>query len=179
MRSNEVTVMTNKQRLAIMRTGVFAGAAGGLAEIAWVSLYAAMSGADPAILARGVTTAAGLSALFPTSLVAIGIEVHMVLAVMLGVALAFGSQALATKRDLTNPYPLMLGTLTGIWAVNFFVLLPLVSPGFVHLVPYVISLTSKLLFGMAVAEVIRNDETLAARPKSLLHAQISFRRKTY
>jgi len=36
--------MTNARRLATIRTGVFAGAAGGLAEIAWVSLYTGVTG---------------------------------------------------------------------------------------------------------------------------------------
>ena len=31
--------MINTRRLAIIRTGILAGAAGGLAEIAWVTLY--------------------------------------------------------------------------------------------------------------------------------------------
>ena len=47
--------------------GVLAGVAGGLAEIIWVSLYAAVSGGDAAILARGVTTAAGVTALLPAA----------------------------------------------------------------------------------------------------------------
>jgi hypothetical protein len=42
-----------------------------------------------------------------------------------------------------------------VWGFNFFVLLPLISPDFVHLVPYPVSLASKLLFGLAAAEVLR------------------------
>jgi hypothetical protein len=38
--------MTNTRRLAIIRTGVFAGAAGGLAEIAWVSLRHTVEGVN-------------------------------------------------------------------------------------------------------------------------------------
>ena len=57
--------MTEVTQFSIMRTGAFAGIAGGLAEIAWVTLYAGMTGTDPAVLARGVTTAAGISALLP------------------------------------------------------------------------------------------------------------------
>ncbi|MFY9692652.1 MAG: hypothetical protein WA776_06770 [Xanthobacteraceae bacterium] len=171
--------MINARRLAIIRTGVFAGAAGGLAEIAWVTLYAGVIGADPAVLARGVTTAAGVTALLPASPVALGIGVHMALAVMLGVVLSLGWQALsANRRSLANPYPFMLAALAGVWAVNFFVVLPLISPDFVHLVPYAVSLTSKLLFGVATAEVVRNDATFAA-PESLLYAQISRGRRTY
>jgi len=171
--------LTNTRRLDIIRTGVFAGAAGGLAEIAWVSLYAAVTGADPAVLARGVTTAAGVSALLPASPVALGIGVHMALAVMLGVVLTLGWRSLSANRGLANPYPFMLAALAGIWAVNFFVVLPLVSPTFVHLVPYAVGLTSKLLFGMATAEIVRDEAMFAARPESLLRAQVSLDRKTY
>ena len=162
--------MTATRRLAIIRTGVFAGAAGGLAEIAWVSLYAGVTGADPAVLARGVTTAAGVSALLPASPVALGIEVHMALAVMLGVVLSLGWQALSARRS-GNPYPFMLAALAGVWAINFFVVLPVVSPAFVHIVPYAVSLTSKLLFGVAAAEIVRNEAMFAAR--AAVRAKIS------
>ena len=164
--------MTNARRLAIVRTGVIAGAAGGLAEIAWVSLYAGVTGADPAVLARGVTTAAGVTALLPASPVVLGIEMHMALAVMLGVVLSLGWQALSANRP-GNPYPFMLAALAGVWAVNFFLVLPIVSPAFVHIVPYAVSLTSKLLFGVAAAEIVRHEAKVVARAESLLCPQIS------
>lgn len=157
--------MSNANRLATIRSGVIAGAAGGLAEIAWVTLYAAMTGTDPALLARGVTTAAGISTLLPlASPVALGIGVHMVLAVTLGVILVFVWQALSANRpQQTNPYPLMLAALSGVWTLNFFVVLPIASPAFIHIVPYAVSLTSKLLFGAAAAEIVRGDAMLTAR----------------
>jgi len=177
VRSNEEIVMTNARRLAIIRTGVFAGAAGGLAEIAWVTLYAGVTGLDPAVLARGVTTAAGVTALLPAAPVALGVSVHMALAVMLGVVLALGWQALSANRP-GNPYPFMLAALAGVWAVNFFVVLPLVSPAFMHIVPYAVSLTSKLLFGVAAAAIVRHEAKSAARPARLLPAKISADVKT-
>ena len=77
--------MANPQRREIICTGIIVGAAGGLTEIAWVTSYAVATGANPADLARGVTTAAGASALLPTSPVLLGIGVHMMLALALGV----------------------------------------------------------------------------------------------
>lgn len=147
---------TTTGRLEVLQQGVIAGAAGGLAEIAWVTLYAGVAGGDPAVLARGVTTAAGVSALLPGSPVALGIAVHMTLAVTLGIALAFAWQTLHTHRiAATGPYPFMLAALAGVWAINFFVVLPIVSPAFVHMVPYAVSLTSKLLFGLAAAAAMQ------------------------
>ena len=57
----------------IIKRGLLAGAAGGLAEIVWVSLYATMTGGNAATLARGVTTAAGVTALLPATPVSVGI----------------------------------------------------------------------------------------------------------
>ncbi len=148
--------MQSIRDLETFHRGMLAGAAGGLAEIAWVMLYAGATGASAAALARGVTTAARMSALLPASSAALGVAVHMTLAMMLGTALAFIWTALrGRRRSPANPYPFTLTVLAGVWAINFFVVLPILSPSFVHAVPYAVSLTSKLLFGLAAAEVIR------------------------
>lgn len=56
----------------------------------------------------------------------------------------------------------MLLALTIVWGINFFVVLPLLSPyfvdlnrSFVELIPYPASLTSKLMFGLTAAVVLR------------------------
>ncbi len=147
--------MPNEPQVSSIETvssGIIAGAAGGLAEIAWVTLYAGATGGNAAALARGVTSAAGVSALLPQSPAALGVAVHMMLAVALGITLACAWRALrAHNMALGGPYPFMLAALAGVWAANFFVILPIVSPAFVHMVPYAVSLTSKLLFGLAAA----------------------------
>jgi hypothetical protein len=160
-----------KTLLETTRHGVVAGVAGGLAEIAWVTLYAGATGADPATLARGVTTAAGVSALFPAAPVVLGVTVHMLLAATLGIALSFGWRALSSYRaDIASRLPFVLAALVGVWAVNFFVLLPGISPAFIHLVPYPVSLVSKILFGLAAAAAFRRQDASAlkaqARPVS-------------
>lgn len=156
---------TTTKQLEILQKGAIAGLAGGLAEIAWVSAYSAYAGGDPAILARGVTTAAGVSALLPASPVVLGIAVHMVLASALGIVLGRVWQHVRSSCfGAAGPYPFMLAALAGVWATNFFVVLPIVSPGFVHMVPYGISLTSKLLFGFAAAAATQVQTALEAVP---------------
>ena len=49
----------------------------------------------------------------------------------------------------------VVGLLIGIWATNFFLVLPAINPAFVALVPYTTSLISKVLFGAAAALVLR------------------------
>jgi hypothetical protein len=48
----------------------------------------------------------------------------------------------------------MIATLAMVWAVNFLVILPILSPGFVGLVPYEASFLSKILFGVSAAAVL-------------------------
>ncbi len=139
--------------LDTIRLGAIAGAAGGLAEIAFVSLYAATTGANPAVIARGVTTAAGASSLFPAEAVTLGVGVHMAIAVALGIALAFVWRAMPTAR--ANPLSFAIIALAGVWAINFFVVLPIVSPAFISLLPYSVSLISKLFFGLAAGGALR------------------------
>jgi hypothetical protein len=122
-----------------IKYGILAGVAGGLAEVAWVSLYAAVTGGNAAALARGVTTA-----------------------VMLGIALAFLWQALARTHGTGSLYAVALASLAGVWALNFFVVLPAISTAFVLLVPYSVSLLSKLLFGLAAAETLRRCAMIEA-----------------
>jgi len=105
-------------------------------------------------LVFGGCGAAVLSAAFPS----MGIG-------LLGVALAFAWRALRDHRPtLTNPYPFMVAALAGVWTINFFVVLPIVSPGFIHMVPYTVSLTSKLLFGLAMAGTMRWQAALNVAP---------------
>jgi len=148
--------MKSESEITTVGQGFVAGAAGGLAEIAWVTLYAGITGGDPAILARGVTSAAGVSALLPSSPVILGIILHMSLAVIVGLLLAFAWREFCEQwPSLKNPYPFALGALAVIWVLNFFVVLPIVSPAFVLLVPYPVSLASKLLFGVAAGATLQ------------------------
>jgi hypothetical protein len=153
----------SSNRADIVRFGVIAGAAGGLAEMLWVSLYASVSGIDAAVVAHGVTTAVGAQALIPGAPAAVGIAVHMLLALALGIVLASVWQVLPASLRKAH---LALGAaaLTAVWALNFFVVLPIVSPDFVHVVPYSVSLVSKLLFGLAAAHVLRRATEPVACP---------------
>jgi hypothetical protein len=161
------TLMSATQRMAfatMLRNGMIAGAAGGLAEVAWVSLYATLTGANAASVAHGVTTAVGATALLSDNAVMLGIGIHMTIALALGISLAAAWQAVSNvSATCRPPYGFVLAVLVGVWAMNFFVVLPVVSPDFIHLVPYAVSFVSKLLFGIAAAEVLRRTATQTGR----------------
>jgi hypothetical protein len=151
----------------VIRCGLLAGAAGGLAEVIWVCLYAVATGGNAAVIARGVTTAAGLNAVLPASPVTAGIFVHMALAVLGGIALTvFWRSVAGYRRGAVGLYAVSIAALAAVWAMNFFIVLPAVSADFTTLMPYWVSLTSKLLFGLSAAETLRRCAlpAMAAQP---------------
>ena len=146
------------------RTVLLAGLAGGSAEILWVAAYAGMTPASGFNVARGVTETvfpgAGELALAAMA----GIAIHMLLSIALAWLLAkpllqyavghFGPKALL---------PAALTALAGIWAVNFLLVLPVLNPAFVALMPMPVTLASKLLFGAAMAFVLKREARQAVR----------------
>jgi hypothetical protein len=136
----------------VLSTGLLIGLAGGLAEIVVVWLYSALTGGDAAVVARHVASAVGLDG---ASAVA-GVGVHMGLAMALGIALSAGWQILGGRRAHSGAiFCFTVGSLAIVWLINYFVVLPTVSPSFVHLLPYAITLASKLAFGLAAAAALQ------------------------
>lgn len=127
---------------------ISAGAAGGVAEMLWVGAYSAASPASGMEVAREVTATALPAAAGLAFAPVLGVLIHMALSIALGLALAkllwsrllprWGSRALM---------PAALAALAGVWAVNFFVVLPILNPAFVTLLPLAATFVSKLLFG--------------------------------
>jgi hypothetical protein len=149
-----------------LRKGVAAGIVGGLAEIAVVALNEAAGGASIGQVGRQVAEAVG----FVGATAWLGLAVHMVLATALGVALLAARRWAVRHGALSlSLYPGMLVALGAVWAVNFFVVLPVVSPAFVTVLPYSVSLVSKLMFGAAAAAT---SQLLSRRPRQIASGNI-------
>ncbi|HET7680438.1 MAG TPA: hypothetical protein VFK79_09930 [Xanthobacteraceae bacterium] len=153
--------------------GGLAGAAGGIAEILWIGFYGALTGTDTTVLAQGVAAVigAGLPPSFVTDApVASGLAIHMIIAIALGIALALAWRTLSRRTPNGSVYQVLPAILAIIWVFNFFVLLPILSPhidgvqqSFTELVPYPVSLVSKLLFGFAAAAVLKRRALVPSR----------------
>jgi hypothetical protein len=140
----------------VVRVGVLAGIAGGAAEVAWVAGYTALTGASGAAVARGVTTAFLPSMADQPIAVYLGIAIHMILAVALGIAVAAAFSAPLLRRiGNWSRTTLVVLTLGLVWAFNFLVVLPVLEPGFLTLLPVATTLMSKLLFGVGAATTFR------------------------
>ncbi|MGA3400049.1 MAG: hypothetical protein ABSC95_12590 [Acetobacteraceae bacterium] len=142
----------------MLRLGVAAGLAGGAAEVLWVAVYGAITGTPAGAVARGVATALlpGLGTL--PFIAAIGIALHMLLAVGLGIAVVAAFRAPLLRRVGAWPQSMLVVLALGaVWSFNFLVVLPHLDPGFLTLLPMVVTLASKLLFGVSAAAVLRTQ----------------------
>lgn len=130
---------------------LLAGFCAGMAEVIWVGSYTAVTGSSSVDIAREIT-----ASLFPSLAnmplaPLLGIAIHFALSVAL--ALAFG---LLVWRPFASKLNRVRGALVGIallcmvWAINFFMVLPSLNPVFVTLLPYAVTLISKVLFGAAM-----------------------------
>lgn len=150
-----MTTLTLSRR-APLALGLAAGIAGGIAEIVWIAAYQGAVGGSAADVAAAITQTVipvygGIGAA-----PAIGLAIHMALAAGLGILLAVAVRSLLPRLAGTwTETALLVAALAGVWTVNFMILLPVLNPAFVHIVPIAVSLTSKILFGVAAAMVFR------------------------
>lgn len=147
-----MTMSQLRQLQSTIKLGVLAGLAGGFAEILWIWSYTALVGGDATRIAKGVGAAVGVETTAP---VAFGIAIHMILSMALGIFLALVLRPLFEHLSgKVSRYTIVLAALTLVWAINFLLVLPQISPTFVQTVPYEVSLMSKLLFGLGAAAML-------------------------
>ncbi len=132
-----------------------ASIAGGLAELAWVSFYGALTSTNLAEVARQITVSfsheLGATPMAPL----LGILIHLVLALVMGCAYALLIwQPFARRAGMAATLLSAALALAAVWAVNFLVLLPALNPAFVALLPYVVTFASKMWFALALAGVL-------------------------
>lgn len=134
---------------------LLAGFTGGMAEVIWVSLYAAMSPLQGSDIAREITVSTFGGPVAGVLAPGLGILIHFILSIT--IALAFVSVFWAPLMRRFGQAGVLCGAMTvlaAIWTLNFFVLLPAINPAFVALMPLSVTLTSKLLFGASLGTVL-------------------------
>lgn len=152
--------------LSLWSLVLIASLAGGMAEIVWVSLYAAFTPLAGANVAREVTAsllpayAAGVTGVW------LGILIHMLLAVALGYAFAYVLwKPFVRPRGMVATLAVSVLTLATVWTMNFFVVLPVLNPAFLALMPYPVTFASKVLFSLAMAVTLVWPELRPARER--------------
>ena len=151
-------------------TLALAGLAGGLAEVVWVALYCAASPLEGTTVANEIALAVRAGFVPDGLLGATGLTVHFALSLV--VAFAFGTGLVhALRRGLPTAaiVPLAAVVLLGVWAFNFFVLLPVLAPAFVTLLPLGVTAASKMLFGLSMGTLIWRALEQPSRDRMLAH----------
>ena len=141
-----------KEPRSTRNTILIAGLAGGVVEILWVALYSIFTQTSGGEVARQVAASVLPSLASGALAVTAGITIHLALSLALAALFA---------AVIWLPYAMQRGAavtlagaviaLVGVWAVNFFIILPVLNPAFVVLMPYAATLFSKLLFGVFMA----------------------------
>lgn len=153
---------------------LFASLAGGLAEIIWVSLYATTTSLTAATIAREVTASllpaytAGFTGVW------LGIVIHMLLAVALGYVFAYAIwKPFAQPRGIVVTLVVSILTLASVWAMNFFIVLPVLNPTFITLMPYPVTFASKMLFALAMAVTLAWPELRMMKQKRMVAVRLA------
>jgi hypothetical protein len=155
---------------SLLKLILLAGFCGGMAEIIWVQLYASLTGHNGVEVARQVTASLLPGMADAVGAPGLGIAIHLVLALL--VALVYAALVwlpFARRRGPTASVAAASAILATIWAVNFLLILPVVNPVFVTLLPYPVTLGSKLLFGMAMAGVLYTAQHADIRGIEVAH----------
>jgi hypothetical protein len=151
------------------RNLVLAGLAGGMAEVTWVAAWCAVSPLAGGAVLGGITASVFPAWADATFAPTLGLLIHFTLSVAL--ALAFGlafARSRAVARGAGSLLSASVLALAAVWTFNFFVLLPAINPAFVTLMPYPVTLISKLLFGVAMGAVLlRAPARSASRPEAI------------
>ena len=135
----------------LMGVILLAGLCGGMAEIVWVAIYSAMTPASGMEVARQVSASVFPAMADSSAAVPVGIAIHLLLSLLLaGVFTVTVWLPFASKLRFVPAMLVAVAALSGVWAINFFVILPLLNPVFVDLMPYAATLFSKVLFGLAM-----------------------------
>lgn len=159
--------VNQKEPRSLRNTLLLAGLAGGVAEILWVALYSIFAQASGSEIARQVAASLSPSLASGAFAVPAGIAIHLALSLMLGALFAAAIWLpFARRRGGAVTLASAVIALAGVWAVNFFIILPLLNPAFVVLMPFGVTLLSKLLFGIAMAWAL-NGFSFAARHRRI------------
>lgn len=130
--------------------GSLAGLVGGAAEIVWISIAYMFGGTSPVGVARAIAGTLGHSSTSATSTALMGASIHLALAGLLGgVMYMVWIRLLKPSKSRVSIMVFSIATLVAVWAINFYLVLPNLDPGFIVKVPVVTGLISKLSFAVA------------------------------
>ncbi len=132
-----------------------AGMAGGLAEVVWVGFYSLFTPLSGVTVAREITASVFPALASLPSAPWLGVAIHFIFSLLLAACFVFIlARSSRQTRGVAGIYVSALMMLALVWVGNFFIVLPAINPVFIGLMPYTVTLISKLLFGVAMATAV-------------------------
>jgi hypothetical protein len=142
-------------KISFSKLAIYSGFVGGLLEALWVMVFSLFNPLTIGTVGREITNSVIPSLAASPSAPIIGLGIHFALSFLVAAGfIALLYRPFLAKQSRKALIVSSMVTLTAIWAVNFFVLLPAINPTFVTLIPYMMTFVSKLLFGYGMANVI-------------------------
>lgn len=148
-------VVSKRSHPNLTQRALLAGLAGGLAEMLWIGLYTSISSSRALVIASEISRTVMPAVDNPILQPVLGVAIHILISVALALVFAWVIfRPFLLQRQGGVLLVSAVATLFTIWLINFFIILPLLNPGFVALLPYSVSLASKLLYGIVIALVL-------------------------
>jgi hypothetical protein len=136
-------------------TVLLAGLAGGVAEMTWVACYCALTPLSSSEVLQQISRSVGIHTSNGVFASLCGIAIHLVLSVLLALIFVLSIwRPLLRRSGVSSNLLASCAALSMIWAFNFLVVLPSLNPAFADLMPYAVTVVSKLLFGVAMGWVL-------------------------
>lgn len=153
---------------------ILAGLAGGATEVMWILALGVAGRID----AASVTSAVALTVVPSTTpgslLPAIALGVHFGLSALLGLVFGALARRFLPDGDILKTHLAGTTLLLLIWAMNFFVVLPIIDSPLPALIPLPMSFVSKALFALAMVatlSALREQRVGPSLPRYTAHAQ--------
>ena len=143
--------MLVRNKLELLYFVCIAGVAAGMAEIVWITTYTSITQQSSLYIAEQISytitgQGLGFAALY-------GIGVHIILSILLTFVIVLW--VIKVYPSLFKSKSWLIATmcliLSGVWFINFFIILPWLNPAFVNIVPYSMRFISKNLFALTLA----------------------------
>ena len=132
-----------------------------MAEILWVALYGSLTSLSAGEVARQVTASVFPAAVNLAWAPLLGVIIHLALSLALSLVFAWLIWIpVVVYFGVIGALSSAIAALIAVWAFNFFILLPVLNPGFIALMPLGVTFVSKVLFGVAMAWTLQNGSIL-------------------
>ncbi len=137
-----------------MKDTMLMGLAGGMAEVVLVLMYCFFTNTSVSYVGYEITHSIFTGPAPSVGLAWLGLFIHFALSSLVAIGFVSVFRGILIKLSKRAMLMLSMSVLACIWAINFFMVLPMINPTFVTIMPLGFTLLSKLAFGFCMGLVV-------------------------